>query len=294
MLKKSLAIILALMMVLSISGMAFAQTAENPPGRSLHLQNAKPSLVALGDSITSGYGLERNLLRVSKKAYPQLLGDELGYRVNNLAVSGWTSQDLLDALENNNRYRTAITHADLITLNIGGNDVLGYLMKVDFDDPELDPFDILEEIGMRLQAYYYNLGFILQEIRSLNPVAPILYYGFYNPIDEEHPFSQSFGYENLNELIAAINYAILYGYEEVGLTNPFGKSYQDAFVHLYYVDALAAFETFVFFAGNKADLFVDEVHPSELGQKLLYQAALEVLLEEVLLHGKNLEMAAGN
>ena len=285
--KKIISVILALILVLSFSGTVFAQPGEGSHG-------AKQSLVALGNSITTGYGLERNLLRVSKNAYPQLLGDEMGYRVNNLAVSGWTSQDLLDTLQNKNRYRIAIKHADLITLNIGGNDVLGYLMEVDFEDPDLDPYDILEEVIERLIAYYYNLGFILQEIREINPEAPILYYGFYNPIDAAHPFSIAFGYDNFNELIWEINNTILYVYDEVNLPNPVGECYAEAFDYLYYVDALTAFETYVSTEGDKADLFVDEVHPSELGQELLYQAALAVLVEEDLLCGGYLQIAVSN
>ena len=83
--RKTVAILLALMMVFSLAGTTFAQPPERPD-----VPGPNQSLVALGDSITAGYGLERNLNRVSRKAYPQLLGDEIGYRVTNLAVAGMT------------------------------------------------------------------------------------------------------------------------------------------------------------------------------------------------------------
>ena len=47
--------------------------------------------------------------------------------------------------------------------------------------------------------------------------------------------------------------------------------------NLYFVDAYAAFDEHEGTELEKAALlFVDEVHPSELGQELLYDAALEV------------------
>ena len=78
--------------------------------------------VALGDSMATGTG--------AATSYPaelaDLLADDTGadIAVTNLAVDGWTSQDLLDALRNDEAMRTAVTDADLVTLDIGGNDLL--------------------------------------------------------------------------------------------------------------------------------------------------------------------------
>jgi len=217
-------------------------------------------LVALGDSITFGYNLENNLSHVSKEAYPKLIGEKFDYRVRNLAVSGWTSEDLLNALKYDDKYRDATRHADLLTLNIGGNDVLGYLTTLDSLNPQMDIDELMSMIG----TYYINLGNIFQEIRTLNPEAPILFYGFYNPIDEESPlFNGEFTYDDFTELIGSVNYSLLDGYA-------------DYFGNIYYVDALAAFELYGIYEGEKTDLFVDLVHPSELGQEILFEATIPV------------------
>jgi lysophospholipase L1-like esterase len=44
--------------------------------------------------------------------------------VTNLAVDGWTSQDLLAALRDDSAMREAVAGADLVSWDIGGNDLL--------------------------------------------------------------------------------------------------------------------------------------------------------------------------
>lgn len=294
MLKKSFAAVLTWMLVLSFAGGVAASSVDRQ-----NFIDEEPILVALGDSITSGYGLFRtlnnpikpNLLNqrlVSKEAYPQLVGDAMGFSVKNLAVSGWTSEDLLFNLLSNNRYRNTVAQADVILLNIGGNDVLGYLVEVDFS--EFDLFDLLDEINTRLLIYYNNLGFILQQIRLLNPTAPILQYGFYNPLYPEHTISYlmdplAFGelYVTLNELIPAINYAVfnlpLAVIVDLPVPSPVCGflGYVDCFGNMHYVDAWQAFELYGV-SLPKAGLFVDEVHPSRIGHQVLAQATLNAIL----------------
>ncbi len=292
MLKKCFITFVSLLMAFSLSVSVSATSSIQSN------DNQTKSLVALGDSITSGYGLFQtlqnpinpNLLNqrlASRNAYPQLVGDALGYRVDNLAVSGWTSDDLLQVITFSNRHRLAIANADVIMLNIGGNDVLGYLINVDFSQFNL--WDLLEEIEARLMIYYYNLGFILSEIRRLNPTVPILHYGFYNPLYEGHPLEPVLGdgfedlYDLLNLITPSINDFVLNGVilDEYGnpVYNPVSGflSYADFFEFLFYVDVFLAFEMHGFYH-NKSDLFADEVHPSLLGHQLIAQITVAVLL----------------
>ena len=44
--------------------------------------------------------------------------------LNNLGVNGWTSDDLLNALLTNSSFRTSVMNAQVITWDIGGNDLL--------------------------------------------------------------------------------------------------------------------------------------------------------------------------
>ncbi len=89
--------------------------------------------VALGDSITSGYGLEsftnydiKN--RSSSNNFVTKLGKRLGLKTVNLGVEGITSAALLNSLKKpataEQKYAVAqIREAGLITLSIGGNNV---------------------------------------------------------------------------------------------------------------------------------------------------------------------------
>lgn len=77
---------------------------------------AKPSYVALGDSITTGYGVNDD------SAFPSLLAGEMGYELKNLAAEGATSADLLVQVQD-----SAVASADVITITIGGNDLMNAL-----------------------------------------------------------------------------------------------------------------------------------------------------------------------
>ena len=249
--RKTLAILLAVIMVLSLAVTAFAQPPERP-----NVPGPKQSLVALGDSITAGYGLERNLNRVSRKAYPQLLGDEIGYRVTNLAVSGMTSCEVLEAVLYNNRYRNAIARADMIILNVGGADMLGFLAEfLNPYTPEPCPFDFITGLSSNIMS-------ILGQIEVLNPDVPILLFNIYEP----YPLAfilETEDYDSLLPLLAGVNAAIA----GIAETN-----------NLYFVDAYGYFDAFHESKYVKAGLlFVDEVHPSALGQVLLFEAAYDLL-----------------
>ena len=262
--RKTVAILLAVMMVLSLAGTVFAQPPERPD-----VPGPKQSLVALGDSITAGYGLERNLSRVSRKAYPQLLGDEIGYRVTNLAVAGMTSGEVLEAVQSNNRYRNAIARADLIILNVGGADMLGFLYGV--LEGQIDPITEGEQLIINLA---FNVTSIIGEIKSLNPEVPILLFNIYEP----YPVSAWLELESPEVL------SVLLGFlgEVNGVIYNIAEAYES-----FFVDAYTAFEDYPGSELEKAALlFVDEVHPSTLGQVLLYNAAYEVLDDADLLYSR--------
>ncbi len=142
-------------------------------------ENAKQSLVALGDSITFGYNLNKNQNNhhTSKLAFPELIGEENGWRVRNLGVSGWRTDDLLNALKTD-KYRDAVRHADYITLNIGSNDLLDALRASGGN---------IEVIGDMTQIYYSKLATIITVIKGINPNAEIVLYNIYNPFQEMDP-----------------------------------------------------------------------------------------------------------
>lgn len=84
--------------------------------------NAPVRYVALGDSISSGYGLEDP----ETQAFPALLAAEDEAELTNLAVAGTTSSGLLTMLDEE-AVVEAVRNADVITLTIGGNDLMDAL-----------------------------------------------------------------------------------------------------------------------------------------------------------------------
>ncbi len=136
------------------------------------------TVVALGDSITTGYGVEE------RESYVSLFCSTLKNKTNedvtcdNLAVNGLTSNGLIDVLQVEET-REKIRHSDYILLSIGGNDFLKELTS------NLSTYLSLAEsypqvyvIGNRLVN---NLSTILDEIVVLNPQVKILIIPLYNP-----------------------------------------------------------------------------------------------------------------
>lgn len=77
--------------------------------------------LALGDSITTGYGLTQD-----EKGFAKLIAENNGYKLVNRAVNGATTADVLALLEQQSVLNT-VAKADLITLTCGGNDLMGLL-----------------------------------------------------------------------------------------------------------------------------------------------------------------------
>src|SRR3712207_1085751 len=90
--------------------------AAEPPGGPAGLD-----YVALGDSLAAGVGAERGYV----DRYAAYLRDDTGaeVRVVNLGVSGQTAPQLLEALRNDPSTRGAILRAEVVTFNIGINDL---------------------------------------------------------------------------------------------------------------------------------------------------------------------------
>ena len=92
-------------------------------------QEPDPVYVALGDSITSGYGLS-----AQAESFPVLLAGERGLTVYNWGAPGATAGDVLAALKGLSAEESQIlSGAALVTLTVGGNDLMdalyGYLVK---------------------------------------------------------------------------------------------------------------------------------------------------------------------
>src|SRR5215468_4473458 len=80
---------------------------------------------ALGDSI--GFGLFAPIGNGYVPTYERFVEADSGAHVNtiNLCIPGWTSRDLLGAIRGNLLFRVSVATSTIVTVNIGGNDLLG-------------------------------------------------------------------------------------------------------------------------------------------------------------------------
>ncbi len=195
-----------------------ARAAEATPSSVSETEN-EINYVALGDSITNADNSYVNQVSsYLKNRYGKC-------KTSNLAVDAWKSKDLLDALTNpaNSRYsnyRAKIKDADIITLDIGSNDVLITAREIGADvlgctEAELNmvainwfiklqnasgfsaimiylqAYSIVSEVKKEISsgstlpnavaAYEENLVKILDEIEKLAPNAKVYIGNIYNP-----------------------------------------------------------------------------------------------------------------
>lgn len=76
---------------------------------------------ALGDSLATGFGALRGYV----PRYEVHVETDTGAAVTptNLGRNGWTSTQLLTALRTDSNFRSAVGRAEIVALNIGGNDL---------------------------------------------------------------------------------------------------------------------------------------------------------------------------
>jgi lysophospholipase L1-like esterase len=165
----------------------FIPSAERDQLKMFDVNAEKMSLVALGDSIPFGYGLEASNLLPSKKAYPHLIGGGFVYTANSeLTVSGMKSAELLIALQTA-EYQAALKQADVVTLTIGSNDVFGIygpaqdiIAKVLEDAAYIPTAAEQEFLSKGADDFELNFPKIVTEIRK-HTNATLVVYNIYNP-----------------------------------------------------------------------------------------------------------------
>ncbi|MGC7930377.1 GDSL-type esterase/lipase family protein [Lysinibacillus sp. VIII_CA] len=139
-------------------------------------ENAKQlHYLALGDSLTDGVGDE-----YSQDGYVGRLADSLltwpsisEVDVDNRGKRGRRSDQLLKLVKKGH-YDEELQQAQLISLTMGGNDVMK-VVKQDLFNLKRDAFD------KELRTYKQRYSKIVEGIRAKNPTVPILLIGFYNP-----------------------------------------------------------------------------------------------------------------
>lgn len=130
--------------------------------------------LALGDSITAGYGV------ASIFAFPTVYGDFLrrhnpDLNVHNLGVNGLTTRGLLELLQCNSGLRHLVSRASLITVTIGSNDLLQLIRHS-------KPSMIASQLPLILGNMGNTLAQIGEVLRHLNRMAIVKVATLYNPL----------------------------------------------------------------------------------------------------------------
>lgn len=162
--------------------------------------------VALGDSVSSGYGLEEQAQK-----FTQQVARENGFQLTSLAQNGETSQTLLERLQDPEALQ-AVTQADVITVTVGGNDLMqalyeylaqryhathpaasptgedmqqalmgGDMSMISFALGEIQGFSTSQEEQEALVQFTDHLTQVVTEIQTVNPQVYLVVANQYNP-----------------------------------------------------------------------------------------------------------------
>jgi lysophospholipase L1-like esterase len=167
---------------------------------------------ALGDSIAFGVGATDNY------GYVYYFRDFLAtiyscVKLTKRARPGFTSSELLHQLQKNATTRAAVKNADLITLSIGGADLLNNCLLTN---------DIPTCLSKAVATFVINWPLIMNEIRkSIRSHAEIFIMTVYNPFRGDEP-----NYNMIDFFIQQINHVIksnrfTYHYKVIDVHNHF-------------------------------------------------------------------------
>lgn len=140
---------------------------------------AEVNVVAIGDSLTKGTGdaTGEGYVRQVVNGLSDLW-DKPVKLMNNLAVAGMRTDQLLEKLKRDSGYRYAIRQANLILLTIGGNDLFQHAQSGAGEEGDvIDP----QRLERMLPGALKRFEEVLSLLNRLNPNATVVYVGLYNP-----------------------------------------------------------------------------------------------------------------
>jgi len=152
--------------------------------------------VALGDSLAAG----NTPFGGDDKGYPDYLADrfeqsQYNVQFDNYGISGYKTTNILAQLSGSKNVQDSIKTAEVITIDIGANDLLASLEQIQKNPAQAQ--GVLYSIGQ-------NVSKILWQINQLNPNAKVYVMGYYNPF----PHLQVDQQAALLPLLTALNQTI--------------------------------------------------------------------------------------
>lgn len=266
---------------------AFTAAAAAIAMLPLTVSAERESLLILGDSISSGYAVEEG-----EYAYYDYLTQCMNYEMTNMAVAGYTTQDLMTLMATEET-QAAIAEADVISVSIGANDILGPFLT--FLDSLLLEGETYPELFQRLNAEGSLASYIVQlsgylrdyistakiniqqietDILALNPDVRLVVQTIYNPVEYDASAFEGTEYES--------SYKTLNNYvrNSCNMINEAILALENSLI----ADVAGAFEGtgWIYIRVREED-----VHPTQLGHALIGATVLNALS---VTEGKTLAM----
>ncbi|NPV90427.1 MAG: hypothetical protein HPY50_06620 [Firmicutes bacterium] len=152
------------------------------------------SYLALGDSLAAG----QTPYSTHDKGYPDFIAEKIkanGYDLtyHNLGISGINTSDMIEGLEQDYKgVNELIAEADLITIDIGGNDLINRIKRsrgfIEYDRQEVD--GAVKKAGANLES-------IIKMIKKQKPDVVICVIGYYAQLPPRG--------QEISDLIKALN-----------------------------------------------------------------------------------------
>jgi len=164
-------------------------------------QAASPIYTALGDSI--GFGLFAPIGDGYVPTYERLIEADSGVNITaiNLSVPGWTSSDLLGAIQGNLLFRLSIATSTIVTVNIGGNDLLG--ARRTYKDRACGGADNQDCLRAGVAVFSANFNAIIAQILSLRSTGNTIIrtMDVYNPFVNEDSAQDTWSNDQGNDFL---------------------------------------------------------------------------------------------
>lgn len=145
-----------------------------------YYRNAKMAQIhhlAIGDSIVRGVGAPKEKNFVS--LFSSKLAAQTSKRIvtQNEGINGITSSEL-NSLVQEGRFDESIKQSDIVTINVGGNDILQLAKGQNFRS-------VIQGYDQLKTNFSKNLTDITAKITMLNPNATIIFLELYNPLSPD-------------------------------------------------------------------------------------------------------------
>ena len=213
-----------------------------------HNTKVPPKMMFLGDSIAAGYGLEgykkgdnyhcQSYSNILKENYERELEGECGHTMVNMAVSGYTSADLIAQIQSG-ELDGDLKDSDAVVISIGGNDLLGLLFDLasslginDFSSFNIKDIDFASAasalLGMgndadkALEQFSVNIDTISAELKKRTN-GTIFVQTLYDPVEYYDNFAviTDFAAQKIAKLNSIISEKSANGYKVIDVASDF-------------------------------------------------------------------------